>query len=231
MWRIAIDGPAGAGKSTLGEMLAESLGSLYIDTGVMYRAVAWLALRLDGDLHDRMALAELARNNPVEISHPKVSDGRQYTVLLGGHDITWDIRSAVVTQTVPLISGYPEVRKQLIAQQRAIAARRSVVMVGRDIGTVVLPDADLKVYLNATAEERARRRYKELTKRPGIQSSSYQEVLQDIQRRDSLDSVNMQPASDAREIITDNLSIAQVLECILLQLQLLTPGDTIANAV
>lgn len=223
---ITIDGPAGAGKSTLGELLAQRLGYLYIDTGVMYRAVAWLALQLNIDIHDKVALAELAQNNFVVISHPTVPDGRQYTVMLREHDITWDIRRTDVTQVVPHVSAFIEVRKHLIAQQRSIARQHAVVMVGRDIGTVVLPNADLKIFLNATPEERAARRYKELMKPQGDRSGilpSYQEVLRDIQRRDNLDSVNMQPASDALEIMTDGLSVVQLLDLIMAQIHRAIP--------
>ena len=156
--RIAIDGPAGSGKSTIGEQLAHHLGYLYIDTGAMYRAVAWLALQEAADVNDGPALQRLAKNAEIVISRPHISDGRQYTVTVRGRDITWEIRSTAVTATVSIVSAHPEVRTILIAQQRAMAQKDGVVMVGRDIGAVVLPDAELKIYLNASLEERARRR-------------------------------------------------------------------------
>jgi CMP/dCMP kinase len=217
--RIAIDGPAGSGKSTIGEQLARGLGYLYIDTGAMYRAVTWLALQEAVDIDDGPALALLAQHAEVVVSRPHITDGRQYTVTVRGRDVTWDIRDAPVTRAVSVVSAHPEVRAILIAQQRAMASaqQNGVVMVGRDIGAVVLPDAELKIYLTASPEERARRRYAELLQRQERQDSalpSMDEVLRDIQRRDEIDRVNMQPASDAIIIATDHLSVSQVLEVI-----------------
>ena len=213
--RIAIDGPAGSGKSTVGEQLARGLGYLYIDTGAMYRAVAWLALKNGVDVHDGPALGELAQHAEIVIHHPHIEDGRQYTVTVSGQDVTWDIRSAPVTGAVSPVSAHPEVRAILIAQQRVMAYRQNgVVMVGRDIGAVVLPDAELKIYLTASLAERARRRYAELEERMGAANTTLEEVLSDIQRRDEIDKENMQPAHDAIVIMTDNLSVPQVLEVI-----------------
>ncbi len=217
--RIAIDGPAGSGKSTIGEQLARGLGYLYIDTGAMYRAVTWLALQEAVDIDDGPALALLAQRAEVVVSRPHITDGRQYTVTVRGRDVTWDIRDAPVTRAVSVVSAHPEVRAILIAQQRAMASaqQNGVVMVGRDIGAVVLPDAELKIYLTASPEERARRRYAELLQHQERQDSalpSMDEVLRDIQRRDEIDRVNMQPARDAIIIATDHLSVSQVLEVI-----------------
>ncbi len=217
--RIAIDGPAGSGKSTIGEQLARGLGYLYIDTGAMYRAVTWLALQEAVDIDDGPALALLAQSAEVVVSRPHITDGRQYTVTVRGRDVTWDIRDAPVTRAVSVVSAHPEVRAILIAQQRAMASaqQNGVVMVGRDIGAVVLPDAELKIYLTASPEERARRRYAELLQHQERQDSalpSMDEVLRDIQRRDEIDRVNMQPARDAIIIATDHLSVSQVLEVI-----------------
>ncbi len=215
--RIAIDGPAGSGKSTIGEQLAHHLGYLYIDTGAMYRAVAWLALQEGVDINDGIALERLAQHAEIVISRPQVSDGRQYTVTARGRDITWEIRSAAVTAAVSIVSSHTEVRAILIAQQRAMAQRDGVVMVGRDIGSVVLPDAELKIYLNASLEERARRRYAELEERLGQSNPalpSMEEVSRDIARRDEIDHDNMRPAHDAIVIMTDNLSVPQVLDVI-----------------
>jgi len=216
--RIAIDGPAGSGKSTVGEQLARRLGYLYIDTGAMYRAVAWLALQEGVDIDDGPALARLALDAGIVIGHPNIADGRQYTVTVHGQDVTWDIRSAPVTRAVSPVSAHPEVRAILIARQRAMAHEHDgIVMVGRDIGAVVLPDADLKIYLTASLQERARRRYAELAERQGAKSSTLptmEEVLLDIQRRDEIDRDNMRPAEDAIVIVTDNHTVPQVLEVI-----------------
>jgi len=217
--RIAIDGPAGSGKSTIGERLARQLGYLYIDTGAMYRALAWLALQEGVNIHDGPALAQLAQHAQIEISRPQIQDGRQYTVTVGGRDVTWDIRSARVTSAVSITSAHKEVRAIMIVQQRAMARAQAdgVVMVGRDIGAVVLPDAELKIYLTASIEERARRRYAELVERMGEHNPalpSMETVLQDIQLRDYNDRDNSQPAEDAIIINTDHLSIPQVLQVI-----------------
>src|SRR5437660_9139246 len=130
---IAIDGPAGSGKSTIGEQLARRLGYLYIDTGAMYRALTWLALQEAVDINDGPALALLAQHAEIVISRPHIIDGRQYTVTVLGHDITWDIRDAPVTGAVSVVSAHPQVRAVLIAQQRAMATvqQTGVVMVGR----------------------------------------------------------------------------------------------------
>lgn len=218
--RIAIDGPAGAGKSTVGEQLAQRLGYLYIDTGAMYRALAWLALKAYVDIQDGPALAQLAHSADISISRPHIDDGRQYTVTVGGYDATWSIRDTPVTRAVSTVSAHPEVRTILIAQQRTMAQQDGVVMVGRDIGAVVLPDAELKIYLTASPEERAQRRYVELAQRQNTTAPlPMEEVLKDIQRRDEIDRVNMQPASDAIVIVTDHLSASQVLEVIYSRLE------------
>lgn len=215
--RIAIDGPAGSGKSTVGEQLAHTLGYLYVDTGAMYRAVAWLALQEQTDLSDGEELARLTQQTEIVVSRPMIDDGRQYTVTVNGQDITWELRGPAVTRAVPPVSAHPQVRALLRAHQRAMAAQeQGVVMVGRDIGSVVLPDAELKIYLNASLEERARRRHSELAERqkPGTELPTLETVIDDIRRRDDIDHERMRPAHDAIVIMTDSLSVPQVLEVI-----------------
>jgi CMP/dCMP kinase len=215
---IAIDGPAGSGKSTIGEQLARQLNYLYVDTGAMYRAVAWLALHEGVDINDGRALGQLAQGAEIVINHPHVSDGRQYTVMVHGQDITWDIRDTHVTSAVSAVSSHPEVRQVLIAQQREMARQGRVVMVGRDIGAIVLPDAELKIYLTASLAERARRRHAELAERFGRDNanvSSLEDLMREIERRDDIDHDNMRPAIDAIVIETDYLSVPQVLATIL----------------
>jgi CMP/dCMP kinase len=212
--RITIDGPAGAGKSTIGEQLAHHLGYVYIDTGAMYRALTWLALQKGISIHDAAALEQLAREADIEITRPLIDDGRQYTVIANGHDVTWDIRNAEVTRAVSTASSHPGVRTEIRQRQREMAQAGNVVMVGRDIGAVVLPDAELKIYLTASAAERARRRHAELVERLGADNPalpSLKEVQRDIERRDAIDRENMRPAEDAVLIATDALSVQQVL--------------------
>lgn len=214
---IAIDGPAGSGKSTVGEQLARRLGYLYCDTGAMYRAVAWLALREEVDLDNGPALGRLAQQADIVVSRPQVADGRQYTVTVRHRDITWDIRNVAVTRAVSTVSSHPEVRSVLIAQQRSMAQQGRVVMVGRDIGAIVLPDAELKIYLTASLEERARRRYAEMMERMGEHNPAlpaFEDVMSDIHRRDEIDRNNMRPALDAIVVETDNFSIPQVLDLV-----------------
>lgn len=216
--RIAIDGPAGSGKSTVGEQLAHKLGYLYVDTGAMYRAAAWLALQEHIDIFDGPALAQLTRQAQIVISRSTVDDGRQYTVTANGHDITWEIRGTEVTRAVPPVASHPEVRRLMRERQRDMAREQGVVMVGRDIGSVVLPDAELKIYLTASQEERAKRRYAEMQERynqgKGVEPPPLATIAEDISRRDASDHDNMRPAHDALIIMTDNLSVTQVLEVI-----------------
>ena len=211
---IAIDGPAASGKSTLGHKLAQVLGYLYFDSGVMYRAVTWLALKQGLDIRDEAAITELAEITKIIVRSPSIQDGRAYDVIVDSQDITWDIRRPEVDGNVSPVSAYAGVRKSLSAQQRRIGLGGNVVMVGRDIGTVVLPEADLKIYLDASAEERARRRYKELYQRG--EQADYDAILQVIRERDQIDSnrkvAPLRPAKDAHILCSDGLDADQVLE-------------------
>ena len=210
---IAIDGPAASGKSTVAKRLADDLGYLYFDTGVMYRAITWVALEQENSVDDEAKVTALAESVQIDVCPPSQEDGRDCDVLADGEDITWQIRRPEVDANVSVVAAYPGVRDALTAQQRRIGRRGEVVMVGRDIGTVVLPDADLKVYLDASVEERARRRYDELIAR-GDQIS-FETVLSAMKRRDEIDSnrdvAPLRAASDAVVIDTDDLAIDQVV--------------------
>jgi CMP/dCMP kinase len=210
---ITIDGPAGAGKSTLGAMLAARLGYLYFDTGVMYRALTRAALDRGVSPHDGEALEALAKRLQIELLPPTADDGRQYTVLADGDDVTWAIRASEVDRNVSLVSSYPGVRAELIEQQRAIGRRGGVVMVGRDIGTVVMPEAPLKIYLRASLDARAERRLADLRARED--GRSLDEVRADVARRDELDSHVMAAAADALVLDSDRLSPAEEVEWII----------------
>jgi len=211
---IAIDGPAASGKSTLGHRLADELGYLFFDTGVMYRAVTWLTLQRGVDMNDEAAVTRLAETTQIDVAPSSQDDGRACDVLADGADITWETRRPEVDANVSVVSAYVGVRQALSAQQRRIGLRGKVVMVGRDIGTVVLPEADLKVYLDATAEERARRRYDEVRARGG--NPDYQEILDKVIQRDHIDSTRavapLRPAEDAVLLDSDKLDADEVFE-------------------
>ncbi len=211
---IAIDGPAASGKSTLGQKLARALGYTYFDTGVMYRAVALIALRRGIPVEDEEAITALARSIRIEVTPPTVQDGRQCSVFVDGEDVTWEIRRPEVDRAVSPVSAYAGVREALAGQQRRIGLKGRIVMVGRDIGTVVLPEADLKIYLDASLEERARRRWRELLAMG--KEISYQEVLEIMRDRDRIDSSRqlapLRPAEDAIVIDTTFLGIEEVFQ-------------------
>jgi CMP/dCMP kinase len=214
---IAIDGPAASGKSTVGLRLANTLGYLFFDTGVMYRAITWLTLARGIDVHDEAAVTRLAEDAQIDVAPASKPDGRVLDVLVEGQDITWEIRSRKVDENVSLISAYRGVRRALSQQQRRIGQRGNIVMVGRDIGTVVLPEADLKIYLDATAEERARRRYDEIRARGG--KTVYESILRRVKERDRIDSTRdvapLKAAEDAVVLDSDQLNEDQVFERVL----------------
>lgn len=182
---IALDGPAGVGKSTIGKLLADRHSYLFLDTGVLYRAVSLAAVRQGLASADAISLSIVARDLDVAIGRAEPESGYMYRVLLCGEDVTEVLRSPEVEQIVSEVSAHPQVRAQLLQRQREIARANPSVLVGRDIGTVVLPDADLKVFLDATIEERTMRRHRErLLKDPAF---PYERVLAELQRRDKLD--------------------------------------------
>jgi CMP/dCMP kinase len=196
---VAIDGPAGAGKSTVARALAQRLGFRYLDTGAMYRALTWLAMLRGLDLSAADTLAELAREEPVVFD----DDDR---VWIGGTDVTSSIRDTRVDRMVPVVARHPAVREVMRERQRQLGREGDVVIEGRDIGTVVAPDAEVKVYLVADREERARRR---MAERPGIGADA---LATDLRLRDESDAARMQPAEDAVEIDTTSLQVEDVVD-------------------
>ena len=183
---VAIDGPSGAGKSTIAKAVAKELGFSCLDTGAMYRAVAWWALQDGKDLQDEQALGEIARIRPIEFE-AEPGNPIPHVVKIDGIDVSSAIRTAQVDRSVSAASAHPAVRRALVDQQRRIGHEGDYVVEGRDIGTVVFPDAEVKVFLTASAEERARRRVLQNENR-GVGSVDFDEVLADIERRDKLDS-------------------------------------------
>jgi len=196
---IAIDGPAGAGKSTVARALAERLGFRYLDTGAMYRALTWLAMKRGLDLGDAAGLAQLARENAVLFAE----DGR---VWIAGTDVTSSIRETRVDRMVPVVARHHAVREVMRDRQRELGRDGDVVIEGRDIGTVVAPDAEVKVFLVADRTERAKRRVAE---RPGIGADA---LATDLRLRDESDAARMQPAADATEIDTTSLQVDDVVD-------------------
>lgn len=214
---IAIDGPAGSGKSTIGKLLAEKLNYLYFDTGVMYRAVTLTAINQGINVEDEQKISKLAEEIIIDLHTPTKKDGRDCDVLIEGQDVTWAIRKPEVDANVSIVSTYPTVRQALSAKQRQIGLQGKVVMLGRDIGTVVLPEAGLKIYLDASVEERASRRYKEMIQRG--ESVDYDSILSMLRDRDRIDSTReiapLKTADDAIVINTDGLNIEEVFAMIL----------------
>ena len=225
---IAIDGPAASGKSTIGYHLSRRLSDLYLDTGALYRAVTWAALDRHIPIEDEAAVTQLAQDINIDVTPPTadeghqpddgypLDDGRQYTVSVAGRDITWEIRSPEVDAAVSPVSTYPGVRAALTKRMREIAALGHVVMVGRDIGTVVIPDADMKLYVIASAEARAERRQLEM--QDNGKPATYADVLDNIRTRDKIDSgretAPLRAAPDAITFDNTNYTIEEMLDAV-----------------
>lgn len=211
--KIAIDGPAGAGKSTVAQRVAKRLGVLYVDTGAMYRAVTLTAMRQACPLEDEQRLRSLLDAMELTLT---ISDGTQH-VYVNGEDVTEAIRSLEVTRRVSTVAALPLVREKLVEMQRCMASRQDVVMDGRDIGTSVLPDAELKIFLTASIEERARRRLQELEQK-GMEAD-YAQLLREIEERDRKDSERktapLKQAADAIRVDTTGLDIDEVVDRII----------------
>jgi len=198
---VAIDGPAGAGKSSVARALALRLGFRYLDTGAMYRALTWLAEQGRVELDDVPALVALARNNPVEF-------GEGGGVFIAGHDVTAEIRSPVIDSSVPVVARHPEVREVMRERQRELGEQGDSVIEGRDIGEIVAPHAEVKIWLCADPTVRATRRHAE---REGIAAD---ELAEEMQRRDERDRINTHRADDAVEVDTTHLELEQVVDLI-----------------
>ncbi|MDR3602863.1 MAG: (d)CMP kinase [Desulfosporosinus sp.] len=206
--QIAIDGPAGAGKSTVAKLVAKQLNLFYVDTGAMYRAIAYKALKHEILIDDELSVSQIARTTEVVLDHSE-----QQIVWCDGENVTQAIRSPEISRVVSIIAAYVGVRERLVELQRKEAERGSVVMDGRDIGTHVLPEADIKIFLTATPKERARRRWIELVN--AGENVFFEEVAQDMQNRDRQDTERavspLEPAHDAIILDTTGLSVQELV--------------------
>lgn len=216
---IAIDGPAGSGKSTVSKMVAEKLGILYVDTGAMYRAFTLKAMNASADLNDEKSLIEIARSTTIELAPKK---NNTLSVVLDGKEVSGQIRTPELTNNIKFVARIPGVRSEMVKMQRRIAQKgRGAVLEGRDIGTVVFPDAEHKFYLDADFEERVKRRHKELVE--GGVSVDFINIKEDVRRRDKSDMERvvapLRKAKDATIIDTTKLTIEQTVEKILTYIQ------------
>lgn len=211
--KIAIDGPAGSGKSTVSKLVAERIGFLYIDTGAMYRAVTWLAKTKNLSLEDESVCRRVLAQYPISLK----KQANSYQVYVGEQEVTEEIRDPQITEDVPRIAGIPVVREEMLRLQRELAAEQNVVMDGRDIGTRVLPDAEVKIFLIASIEERAKRRREELTAKG--YTIDFQQLKEELSSRDRQDSERtispLKMAEDAELIDTTDMQVDDVVERII----------------
>jgi cytidylate kinase len=209
---IAIDGPAGAGKSTLAKRVADVLGYLYIDTGAMYRAATWVALEQRADLDNHEQVIALLEKAQIELLPPDASSQGRVRVIVNGADVSFIIRSRIITRFVSPVAAIAGVRKILVEKQKRLASTGGVVMDGRDIGTVVLPQAELKIFLTASPEIRAQRRLRDMIEMG--QTADLETIIADIKQRDHIDSTRatspLKQADDAVLIDTDNYTLDEV---------------------
>ena len=209
---ISIDGPVAAGKSAVGTLLASRVGYRFIDTGMMYRSVTWAVINKQIDLEDEEAVTNIANQTIIE-----VGTGGSPEIKVDGENVAGQLRTRYVEQGVSRISRFLGVRKAMVSRQRLLGANGNIIMAGRDIGTVVLPDADLKIFLTASAEERARRRHQEIL--GSGQSITFDQVLQDLRQRDKLDTERtnspLKPAEHSTILNTDNIELTDVVDQII----------------
>jgi cytidylate kinase len=214
---VAIDGPVAAGKTTVGGLVARRLGAIAFDTGMLYRAVAHEVVRRGADPNDRDAVAAIAKAIDVKLRPPSIDDGRLADVLVDGRDVTGALRSPEIDRALPPVAANPAVREALLAPQRRIATSGRVVTIGRDIGTVVVPDAEFKFYLDAPADIRAQRRYAEMKERG--EAVGEDDVRRDLQARDARDmsraEAPLRQAADAVYLDSTNLSANEVADAII----------------
>lgn len=211
---IAVDGPAGSGKSTISFAVAQRIGYLFVDTGAFYRAVTLLALEQDLDPHDSEHVVKLAQDTHLDMTPDLADDGRQYTCIADGRDITAKIHTPKVDAHVSVVAATPGVRAAMLDVQRTLAARGHIIMAGRDIGTVVLPDADLKLFIDASLDKRAERRYHQRVENG--ETASLDSIRDGLRQRDAIDSgrevAPLLRAPDAVYLDTSNLTLEQAID-------------------
>jgi cytidylate kinase len=225
---IAVDGPAGSGKSTVSFAVAQRMGYLFVDTGAFYRAITLLALQQQLDLSDSAQLVSLAQQAHLDMTPDLADDGRQYTFLANGRDITCEIHSPEVDASVSIVAANRGVRAAILDAQRALATRGKVIMAGRDIGTVVLPDADLKIYIDASLEKRAARRYRQRVCNGEL--ADLDVIREGLAGRDTIDSgrdvAPLLRTPDAVYLDTSNLTLEEAIDAVYQIIQQWTSNRT-----